>query len=205
MTAQQIAQGIPQQRVSGMANPAIAQHGQYGIGSQQLMGIPDPAIPQGGPNPAMMAAMAALPDPSVPQSNVTVQSLRNQAQGIQQNKQQNNEEKKVNIRWHPNRNSKIAIELGDSILSGLPDSIEHEPDPQAKVVAALFAEILSLRERIQRLEEGGSAGLAERIYRLEMTLFEQTQALNQGARAFREEVQRQEELLRKEEENKSEE
>jgi len=191
-TAQQVAQGAqqPPQQVQYTTPPTAS-----------LSGIPNPAIPQtGGMQPP---DLSGLPDPSVPQNGVTVQQLAQGAriqgapmQGQPQQQQQRQESDKPVVRWHPGRNSSISIEMGDSIITGIPDSIEKEPDPQAKVVAALFSEILSLRARLDSLEQGGSTGapdneLASRVYNLEMTLYEQRQALNQGARALREEAERQ--------------
>jgi hypothetical protein len=149
--------------------------------------------------------LSRLPDPSVAQEGVTVQSLAQQGAVIQggapsqygaqpqlQQPQQGSPEK-VTVRWHPGRNSSLTIELADSFITGMPDSIEKEPDPQAKVIAALFSEILDLRARLDQLEQGATpnADLEPRIYRLEMTLFQQQQALTQGARAVREEAERQ--------------
>ena len=85
----------------------------------------------------------------------------------------------------------------DVIITGIPEDIKGEPDPQAKVVAAMFSEILSLRNRIIQLENGSGAPpaappeLERRVGMLEMTLMQQTQSLTQGARAAREEAVRQ--------------
>ena len=187
-TAQQVAQGVPQQ-------PVPVQYVPPG-----LAGIPNPAIPQtGGMQPP---DLSRLPDPAVAQEGVTVQSLAQGAQiqgapiqyGAQPQVQQLQPGgDKPTVRWHPGRNSQLTIELADSFISNLPDSIEKEPDPQAKVVAVLLSEILSLRARLDQLEQGATpnADLEPRIYRLEMTLFQQQQALTQSARAVREEAERQ--------------
>lgn len=195
-TAQQVAQGVPQQQPQAQyVTPP----------GQSLAGIPNPAIPQtGGMQPP---DLSGLPDPSVPQNGVTVQSLAQgarvqgapppqqqygQPQYGQQPQQQPQDTPKPTIRWHPGRNSKLIIEFEDAFLAGLPDSIEQEPDPQAKVIAVLLSEILSLRGRLDQLEQGATpnADLEPRIYRLEMTLFQQQQALTQGARTLREEAER---------------
>lgn len=106
---------------------------------------------------------------------------------------------KPKVRWHPGRNSQLEIELEDSIVTNLIESFDQESDPQAKVVAALLSEILSLRARVSHLEQGGmGAGrdeeLMSRVYRLEATLFEQTQSLNAQAKAAREEAEHQAQL-----------
>lgn len=125
-------------------------------------------------------------------------------QGFAQQSQQK-EPAKTKVNWHPLRNSKLIIELDDALLANLPDSIEQESDPQAKVVAVLLSEVLSLRSRVEFLEQGGGgmqAGALEdiisRIRMLEATLFEQTQALKQKAQAFREAALEQEEKKKSE-------
>lgn len=198
-TAQQVAQGIPH------AAQVPAQQ-QYAPG---LAGIPNPAYPQQGG--MQQPDFSRLPDPSVPQNGVTVQQLAAQSQmqggpppqyGQQSYQQQQpsqqsrSESNKPTVLWHPARNSKLIIELDDSYVGGLPESIEQETNPQAKIVAVLLSEILSLRARVAELEQGGAAAapnddLAARVYRLEMTLYEQQQALTQRARAVREEAERQ--------------
>ena len=185
-SAQQVAQGAPQQP-STYIPPG-------------LTGIPNPAIEQNGA--MQMPDLSGLPDPSVPQNGVTVQQLAASAHQIQggppiqygaQPQAQQVATDKPTVNWFPGRNSQLTIELADSYISRMPDSIEKEPDPQAKVVAALLSEILSLRARLDQLEQGASPNgdLEPRVYRLEMTLFEQTQSLNQGAQALREEAIRQ--------------
>ncbi len=188
-TAQQVAQGVPQQPVQTEYIPP------------GLAGIPHPAVPQvGGMAPP---DLSRLPDPSVAQEGVTVQSLAQGAQmqggppiqyGVQSQAQQPQiSTEKPTVNWYPGRNSQLTIELADSFISRMPDSIEKEPDPQAKVVAALLSEILSLRGRLEQLEQGATPNgdLEPRVYRLEMTLFQQQQALTQGARAVQEEAVRQ--------------
>jgi hypothetical protein len=211
LTPQQVAQG-------GFPGAQIQQPPQQpqfqGAPQQGLMGMPHPSVAQqGGMQPI---DFSRLPDPSVPQTGVTIQQLAAGAQvqggyapqyGQQQQQQaQQQDAAKVRVLWYPARNSHLVIELDDSIIAGLPDDVKKETDPQAKVVAALLLEILSLRARVEQLEQGGMpAGpdpvLAERVYRLEQTLFEQREALKQGARAYREEQERlaMEELKKKQE------
>jgi len=104
---------------------------------------------------------------------------------------------KTVVRWHPGRNSKIQIELTDCIIVGIPDDIAGEPDPQAKVVAALFSEILSLSQRISALESQGAGGgidprmigeIQTRLRGLEGVLYEQRGAMQQRARSVKEQI-----------------
>jgi len=199
--ARQVAQGIPH------AAPPVPPQQQYGPG---LSGIPHPAYPQQGG--MQQPDFSRLPDPAVPQNGVTVQQLAAQAQiqggppvqygqqqQYQQPQQQQQSDRKPTIFWHPARNSKLVIELDDSFVGGLPESIEQETNPQAKIVAVLLSEILSLRARLEQLEQGGLSAapdneLSARVYRLEATLYEQQQALSQRARAVQEEAHRQAQL-----------
>ncbi len=213
VSAQQVAQGlvqqqqpipqqpqvqIPQPQIQPQPQPQIALNTMIG----GLRGLPDPAVPQGGHEDVAAALIAAgLPDPSIPQDGVTVAQLKQQntyIQGAQQGQQQHQQQQqqqptsKPTVRWYPGRNSKTIIEFQDSVLTGLPDGVEQEPDPQAKVVAVLLMEILALRERVDNLEQmamqgGGGGALEARVQVLERTLFEQTKALQQSAQAFREE------------------
>ncbi len=189
MSAQRVAQGIsqqpPPQGLAGIPHPSVVQHG--GMAPVDLSRLPDPAVPQVGVTVASLAQGAQI-------QGGHVQGGMPQFYPQQQAPVQQQSENKSIIRWYPGRNSQINIELEDSIICGVPDEPEQEPDPQAKVVAALLLEVLSLRERVQVLEQGMGASpndLERRVYVLEMTLFEQRAALTQGARALREEAERQ--------------
>ena len=60
----------------------------------------------------------------------------------------------VTVRWQPTRNTPNEVELSDgTILAGLPDDVEGEPDASAKVVLALLGEILTLRDRLDFIEQ----------------------------------------------------
>ena len=218
LSAVQVAQGNQQQQLVQQPQPQPQQQQpQIQIQPQPqialnpmvggLRGLPDPAVPQGGHEDIGAALIAAgLPDPSIPQDGVTVAQLKQNAHvvqgapqpsygyppGQQPQHQQQQPTSKPSVRWYPGRNSKTVIEFQDSILTGLPDGVEQEPDPQAKVVAVLLMEILALRERAENLEQmmmqgGGGGALEARVQVLERTLFEQTKSLQQGAQAFREE------------------
>ena len=185
-SAAQLAAGIPRQS--------------FGV-PQQAPGVPQqgPGAPQQGMTPEqqqiaqLQSQILAMKGPE--------QIQPSHVQGAPQFAQHNPQAAptKPTIRWHPGRNSDIKIELTDVIIAGIPETINGEPDPQAKIVAALFSEILTLRARLQSLEENGIATAAppgideqtnRRITMLEMTLTQQTQALTQGARAMREEATR---------------
>lgn len=86
------------------------------------------------------------------------------------------------VRWRPLRNSSNEIELSDGTrLAGLPDDVDGEPDPQAKVILCLLAEILTLRERLDAMEQKVSV-----VGRPSNTPVPELQG---EARAFREKVQ----------------
>lgn len=88
----------------------------------------------------------------------------------------------VVVRWRPARNSVNEIELSDGTrLAGLPDDVDGEPDPQAKVILCLLGEILTLRERLDAMEQKVSAAS-----RPPMTPVPE---LQEEARSFREKAQ----------------
>jgi len=103
---------------------------------------------------------------------------------------------KPKIYWHPARSRGVDVELEDSIVKCVPEKgMVEESDPQARVVLALFSEILAVKE----MAAGGAAvppdlmnriaGIEQRLYRLEMALYEQTQAMTQRARGVREQIE----------------
>lgn len=103
---------------------------------------------------------------------------------------------KPKIYWHPARSRGVDVELEDSIVKCVPEKgMIEESDPQARVVLALFSEILAVKE----MAAGGAAvppdlmhrigGIEQRLYRLEMALYEQTQAMTQRARGVREQIE----------------
>lgn len=179
-----------------------------GIPQQQRFGVPQqaPGVPQQGPGAPQQGMTPEQQQIAQLQSQILAmkgpeQIQPSHVQGAPQFAQHNPQAapQKPTIRWHPGRNSDIQIELTDVIIKGIPETIQGEPDPQAKIVAALFSEILTLRARLQDLEQNGlavaaPAGIDEatnrRITMLEMTLTQQTQSLTQGARAMREEATR---------------
>lgn len=110
--------------------------------------------------------------------------------------QQQQEIVKPKIYWHPARSRGVDVELEDSIVKCVPEKgMVEESDPQARVVLALFSEILAVKE----MAAGGAAvppdlmnrmaGIEHRLQRLEMALYEQTQAMTQRARGVREQIE----------------
>jgi hypothetical protein len=203
MTAAQLAAGIsPQQQEVAALQEKLRQLQQQG---QPVVQQAAPQQVQQQPNPQQILQQVAPQYAQQPQfaqqSQIAQQPQHVQQQPVAQNQfAQNTPQPPPNkqvIRWHPGRNSNLQIELNDVIISGIPEDIKGEPDPQAKVVAALFSEILSLRNRIIQLENGSGAPpaappeLERRVGMLEMTLMQQTQSLTQSARAAREEAVRQ--------------
>jgi len=100
------------------------------------------------------------------------------------------------IPWFPIRSPKdsVNIELTDSIIKSVPaKGPPGESNAGAKVVLALFSEILAIRDEVAQLRQiaGQSQvpqNLLQRVYNLEATLFEQRQAMNQRARGVREQI-----------------
>lgn len=80
------------------------------------------------------------------------------------------EEDVVKIPWHPRRGEKNAVQLSDgSFITGLPEVVTEETDPQARIVLAIFGELLTLRDEVialrkqvggQRADMTGSPELA---------------------------------------------
>ena len=105
--------------------------------------------------------------------------------------------RKVEIPWFPIRGKGVSIELNNSIIKNLPEKgMTAEGDAAARVVLALFDEILCLRETVRNLENfiksggaGGDPELQHRVYKLEMVLFEQRRSMTSRARAVREQVE----------------
>jgi hypothetical protein len=106
---------------------------------------------------------------------------------------------KEEVPWFPVRGAKdsVDIELTDVILKNVPSKgMIGESNAGAKVVLALFSEILALRDKVEWLLQNsnqvqlppGLEQLPGRVYNLETTLFEQRNALNQAARGVREQI-----------------
>lgn len=98
---------------------------------------------------------------------------------------------KTVIPWYPIRGKGIDIELTDSIIKAIPnEGMASENDPQAKVILALFSEILAMRDQIAQLAQnpGADAELSQRVYNLEATLFEQRNAMQSRARGVQEQI-----------------
>lgn len=103
---------------------------------------------------------------------------------------------KETVYWFPVRgpNGAVEIELTDYVIKNVPgEGIKAESDPGAKVVLALFSELLALRERVSWLEQNAQqpqadAGLAQRVAGLEGVLQEQRNAMSQRARGVKEQI-----------------
>jgi hypothetical protein len=106
---------------------------------------------------------------------------------------------KDKVPWFPVRGAKdsVDIELTDVIIQNVPSKgMIGESDAGAKVVLALFSEILALRESVQYLMQNSNQvqippsldQLPQRVYALEQTLFEQRNAMQQRARGVREQI-----------------
>ena len=64
------------------------------------------------------------------------------------------EEDIVKIPWHPRRGDKTGILLSDgSFIVGVPETVVQETDPQARVVLAIFGEVLQLRDEVRALRQ----------------------------------------------------
>lgn len=98
------------------------------------------------------------------------------------------------IHWHPARSKGVDVQLTDTVVKSVPSGgVPAESDPQARVVLALFGEILAIRDDMRQLQVPQAAqmppDLDARIRRLEGALFEQANAMNQRARSVREQIQ----------------
>jgi hypothetical protein len=64
------------------------------------------------------------------------------------------EEDIVKVPWHPRRGDKTGIALSDgSFIIGVPETVVQEIDPQARVVLAIFGEVLTLRDEVRALRK----------------------------------------------------
>lgn len=105
---------------------------------------------------------------------------------------------KPKVPWFPVRGAKgsVDIELSDVIIKNVPsDFPTGEANAGAKVVLALFSEILALRDQVQFLMDNQQSpqgqmpqDLPNRVYHLERTLFEQKQALSSRARGVQDQI-----------------
>jgi len=94
---------------------------------------------------------------------------------------------KEEIRWQPPRSkSQVEVELTDSVIVGLPETLSDEHDPMARVVLAWLAEILALREQVVGgvSPAGIDPNVEARLGILERILVDQQQSLSAGARAM---------------------
>ena len=131
---------------------------------QVLAGIPQQGQPQGQPAGNNQFAQYAQPQPV----------------------------EKVEVPWYPIRSKGVDVELEDSIIKAIPnEGIAGEGNAQAKVVLALFSEVLYLRQLVTQIMEQGPGvdqQLAQRVYQLERVLFEQRQGMQQRARSIKDQI-----------------
>lgn len=159
--------------------------------SQPRMQYAPQPQPQYNPNPQPYNGPTQYAPPA-PQHYATPQQREQQVRYAQKQE----DPSKPKIYWHPARSRGVDVELEDSIIKCVPEKgMVQESDPQARVVLALFSEILAVRE----LASSGGAvppdlmnrlvGIEQRLYRLEMALYEQTNAMTQRARGVREQIE----------------
>lgn len=151
--------------------------------------------PQPAPSPVQgMTAEQVFAGPQR-HSQVTQQPQQQNTQFSQFSQPQ--EKTKGTVYWHPARslNGSVNIELTDYVVNNVPsEGAQAESDPSAKVVLALFSEILALREQVQWLGQNSqqpqaNTELEQRVRGLEAALFEQRNALSQRARGVREQIE----------------
>lgn len=196
----------PQPQAAPTPQPSQAQptghvvmtHGQDSAVPSPVPGMTAEQVLAGFPNPPGQPQQPAAPQPQ--QQRAPAQQPR---QGGNQFAQFSEppEVQKIVVPWFPIRSKGVDVELEDSIIKAVPsDGIAGEGDAGAKVVLALFSEILALRERVQQLESGNAGGmsqevvqfvqqLGQRIYNLEATLYEQRNAMQSRARGVKEQIQ----------------
>jgi hypothetical protein len=178
----------PQQQQAPAPAPAPAPSPVAGMTAEQVL-----AGPPRQPQPAVQQQYAPQP----PQQYAPQPAPQQGGQFAQYAQQQ--DVVKEEVPWFPVRGAKdsVDIELTDVILKNVPSKgMIGESNAGAKVVLALFSEILALREKVEWLLQNsnqvqlppGIEQLPQRVYNLESTLFEQRNAMNQRARGVREQI-----------------
>jgi len=155
-----------------------------------------PQDPPPSPVPGMTAqeVLAGPPQPqSQPQPQQPVQQPPSQQQSGNQFAQYAAPVPvvKASVPWYPIRSNGVDVELEDSIIKFVPQNgIEGEGNAQAKVILALFSEILALREKVAQMSQAPAVDqqLAQRVYNLERVLHEQRQGMQARARGIQEQI-----------------
>ena len=184
----QVPAYIQQQLPPEMQNAAAQATGQstpQGMSPEQVFA----GFPQQQP-PMQYAQQPQYQQPQQAPQQPQYQQPQQQGNQFESHAQPQNIEKVV-VYWHPARSQGVDIELTDTIIKAVPrEGMAVESDPQAKVVLALFSEILALREELaMRQAPQIPQDLDMRVRRLEGALFEQANAMNQRARSVREQIQ----------------
>jgi hypothetical protein len=184
--AAQIAKAVAEQQ------QALAQ--QRAEAQQRAQGIPGTPAPAAAPAPSPVPGMTAesvLAGPPQSQRLPQAQQPQMPQNQFSQQAKQVQVEKPV-IPWFPIRSRGVDIELEDSIITSVPETgLTGEGDAAAKVVLALFGEILFLRELVVNMSNSPAvpANLENRIANLEGALFEQRKSLSTQARSMREQIE----------------
>ncbi len=83
-----------------------------------------------------------------------IRQVQQQMAALQAQVENIEEEDILKVPWHPLRGDKSGIALTDgSFIVGLPETVEKETDPQARVVLAIFGELLTLRDEVRALRK----------------------------------------------------
>lgn len=152
------------------------------VAQQMPPGMQPPPPPSPVPGMTAQQVFAGVPQPGQPQA----QSGNQFSQMAQQQPVE-----KIQVPWYPIRSKGVNVELEDAIIVGVPEEgIGVEGNPQAKVVLALFSEVLYLRQLVQQMAQqpGADPQLSQRVYQLERVLYEQRQGMQSRARGVREQI-----------------
>ncbi len=83
-----------------------------------------------------------------------LRQIQQQMTALQEQVENIEEEDILKVPWHPRRGDKTGVALSDgSFIVGLPETVELETDPQARVVLAIFGELLQLRDEVRALRK----------------------------------------------------
>jgi hypothetical protein len=83
-----------------------------------------------------------------------IRRIQQQMNALQEQVENIEEEDILKVPWHPLRGDKTGVALSDgSFIVGLPETVELETDPQARVVLAIFGELLQLRDEVRALRK----------------------------------------------------
>lgn len=201
MTQQQSDQPAPQSPIPGLsaeqvlAGPPQPQSAPQPV-YQQPQPPPQPVYQGQSPPPQQFAPQQAYQQPA-PQQQFAPQAPQARPSGIAAYAQPQAVDKPT-VPWYPVRGKgkSVDIELSDVILKNVPsDFPTGESNAAAKVVLALFSEILALKDQVQFLMENQQnpqsqlpPDLLGRVYNLERTLFEQKQSLSSRARGVKDQI-----------------